>query len=627
MLASFTDAERIFLTRIVGTKIIPTLEALAKNGTAYAFEQWLMVTRESRKLSDAIKLQKEVERIMVESHRGDRLPTEKASLLTYMSGLACLPSEITPAAWDTLCNEVDYVRTKGKSILFLQGDFGNVYYIIARGEVKLYLCMSKDREMEIGREFGALRGVPYTGDMDTLNKLGINIATLKQGQGFGEFAILSTSGKLRMCAAVASTDDTFMFIMHGDTYNTVLRQHHYRSKQLSAATALLQQLPIFNTYSYSKLSNVAYGMKSSTFSNTSVLVRAGAPIINVFIVNVGQVKVMQAAAQRPEASNADGVLNAQETLEMRLPRLAHAIMGKGSIVGQHELNNGLTVFTNTYVSCRNDTAVFELPAAAYRECCLSADIRATPVAQTLNDVLNQRERTYRERVERTSESAKKFAMAHARSVDDKAQLLRLLPLLIDGVTLDSNGTGDGGGGGSAKKAAAGSFNKFSKDATTADIVKSVAERNARARGGTAGLQNDTAASPYGYGYDPSVSREDNESLFNEDEGFIAVRTHSRAHPTSSPSPGRSALARAGPSSMSPRSPWGAYAGTGAGAGTGSAGVGAAATSPMGKSRHFPPSPRASRVLPASSSAVSTSMSMSAPTTPRPAGADGQADRR
>jgi CRP-like cAMP-binding protein len=626
MLASFTDAERTFLTRIVGTKIIPTLEALAKNGIAYAFEQWSMVTRELRKISDAIKLQKEVERIMVESHRGDRLPTEKASLFTYMSGLACLPSEITPAAWDTLCNEVDYVRTKGKSILFLQGDFGNVYYIIARGEVKLYLCMSKDREMEIGREFGALRGVPYTGDMDNLNKLGINIATLKQGQGFGEFAILSTSGKLRMCAAVASTDDTFMFIMHGDTYNTVLRQHHYRSKQLSAATALLQQLPIFNTYSYSKLSNVAYGMKSSTFSNTSVLVRAGAPIINVFIVNVGQVKVMQAAAQRPEASNADGVLNAQETLEMRLPRLAHAIMGKGSIVGQHELNNGLTVFTNTYVSCRNDTAVFELPAAAYRECCLSPDIRATPVAQTLNAVLNQRERTYRERVERTSESAKKFAMAHARSVDDKAQLLRLLPLLIDGVTLDS-GTGDGGG--TAKKAtAAGSFNKFSKDATTADIIKSVAERNARARGGaagSAGMQNDDFDSDaYGnsYGYDPSVSREDNESLFNGDEGLIAKRAHPRAHPSSpSPSPGRSAHARPSPTSVG----WGTLDRTRAPGGTVSAGVGAAATSPMSKSRHFPPSPRASRVLPASNPVVSTSIS--APTTPRVGSTDGQTGKR
>ena len=79
---------------------------------------------------------------------------------------------------DQLCNEVDWIPSIGKSILFLQGDFGNVYYMIARGRVGLYLESSKDREMTIARQYGPLRAKPFTGTEEDLQALGHNIATL-----------------------------------------------------------------------------------------------------------------------------------------------------------------------------------------------------------------------------------------------------------------------------------------------------------------------------------------------------------------------------------------------------------------------------------------------------------------
>ncbi len=78
--------------------------------------------------------------------------------------MTCIPKAILGSEMDKLCNEVDWIPTIGRSILFLQGDFGNVYYMIAQGTVGLYLESSKDKEMTIAREFGSMRGKPFTGE-------------------------------------------------------------------------------------------------------------------------------------------------------------------------------------------------------------------------------------------------------------------------------------------------------------------------------------------------------------------------------------------------------------------------------------------------------------------------------
>jgi len=577
MLEAFSDSERVFLTRIVGTKIIPTLMALAKGGVSYAFNQWNQMCEEQREVERAIATEAEVRRIMRESTRGNRTAQEKETLYKYISKLACIPSEVSSAAMETLCNEIDYFPQLGKSILFLQGDFGNVYYMIARGSVGLYLEKSKDREMQIGTEFGKWRGVPYTRPMEDLNGLGFNIVTLQEGQGFGEFAILSTSGKLRMCAAVAATDDTFIFVLHGDTYNAVLRQHHYRSKQLSQATALLQQLPIFNNYSYSKLSNIAYAMKSSAYATSAVLVKSGSKITNVLIVSSGQVKVIQPSVARGEPANADGVWNAQETLEMRLPKLAHAIMGRGSIIGQHEMMHDKDTFKNTYISCSADCEVFEMPSAVFKENCLTPEVLQTSTAQALVAALDARQVDYNARVQRTEESTKKFAMAHARSTDEKAQLLRLLPLLIDGINLDDEEPASARGDYNA-----GSFNKFSKETTAADIVKEA----------TTGWFGGKTA----YGYDPSVSKEDNLSVSDSMLNLGTVKTAATGGYSRTPLRPNARLRSAG-----------GYGSTGKKMQGTMGSMHSHAMSP-GNARTLAPSPRASRVIQASS--------LSNPNTPR-----------
>jgi CRP-like cAMP-binding protein len=577
-LACLNDTERSFLTRIVATKILPTLEALARGGTAFAFEQWLQVIQEQKEIEAAIALEKEVKRIMRDSVRGERTVSEKESLKKYLIKLACIPTEVvTATAMDTLCNEIDSVSTVGKSILFLQGDFGNVYYMIAKGEVGLYLEKSKDREMELEREFGSMRGVSYEGSLHSLDALGTHIATLREGQGFGEFAILSQTGKLRMCAAVATTDESFLFVLHASTYNAVLRQHHYRSKQLSEVTQLLQELPIFNLYSYSKLSNAAYAMKSTLYSNGSVIIKPGQQITHALIVNKGQVKVLHSAPKLvPEE---DTLLNTQDTWQNRLPNLAHAILGKGSIIGQRELQSGSGYkkeFTMTYVSCSRDCEVFEMPINLYREMCLAPEILELDKVKKLNNHFEERDENYKARIGRTTDTIRNITLSGARNIDAKDQLVRLLPLLIDGVSLDGAGLKTAADGNTYKN----NGNRFSKNTTAADIIE------------IAGKSEWFDGTGVSYGYDPSVSREENMStsdLFAKTQP-VGMKTQSpiREGRQGPQTPTRPGDARGNSRSMRVTTP--------------------------GKSKIFSPSPRAAKISYAST--LSAPNTPRAPTTPR-----------
>jgi CRP-like cAMP-binding protein len=159
--------------------------------------------------------------------------------------------------------------------------------MIATGRVALYLESSKDREMVIGREFGHYRGQKFKEPLEKLNGLGKNIFTLPTGAGFGEFAILSTTQKLRSCAAVSIDDKCFLFIMHGETYDKVLRQHHYRQRTLSIACKLLQELPLFQKFTFSKISQVAYTMRSQLYSVKTKIVSAGDPVKCIYVVGSG----------------------------------------------------------------------------------------------------------------------------------------------------------------------------------------------------------------------------------------------------------------------------------------------------------------------------------------------------
>ena len=150
-----------------------------KEATSRAFKIWLDLVNQIRKVKQEEENRRKVLDILKNSHRGQRSTMEKEILRRFViNNLPCIPKSISFSEMDQLCNELDWYPLLGPSIIFLQGDFGNVYYMIASGRVGLYLEPSKDREMAIAREFGSLRGQRFNGDEETLKSLGNNIITL-----------------------------------------------------------------------------------------------------------------------------------------------------------------------------------------------------------------------------------------------------------------------------------------------------------------------------------------------------------------------------------------------------------------------------------------------------------------
>lgn len=143
-----------------------------------AWKKWVEVAAYLKKVKLENEQRDRVVEILSKSVRGQRSTVEKEQLRRFITGhLTCIPKSIAFSEMDQLCNELDWIPLMGRSILFLQGDFGNVYYMVARGNVGLYLEPSKDREMEIAREFGTLRAQPFLGTDEDLNRLGNRIFT------------------------------------------------------------------------------------------------------------------------------------------------------------------------------------------------------------------------------------------------------------------------------------------------------------------------------------------------------------------------------------------------------------------------------------------------------------------
>jgi CRP-like cAMP-binding protein len=139
---------------------------------------------------------------------------------------------------------------------------------------------------------------------------------------------------------------------------------------MSSAMSLLKDIPSFNWYSYSKMSQIAYNLKSQSYHGRMAIVRAGQPITSVLLVHTGLIKVVDTSHQ----------ISLQETEEEEQPFLPSAAaaasprslltkhvssplyvreLGRGQIIGETEILKGLGVFEMTYEAC-GACEVFEL---------------------------------------------------------------------------------------------------------------------------------------------------------------------------------------------------------------------------------------------------------------------------
>jgi CRP-like cAMP-binding protein len=158
-----------------------------------------------------------------------------------------------------LCRQAKMEQWKFDDVLFNEDDRGQTYYIIIRGSVRVL--------KNVG---GALDNQG--------NKIFQQVALLGQGVGFGELALLSSSG-VRQATVIANENSVFMTLSR-KTYNEVLRSEHEHSLN-ETIRAIVHVFPyvgqrdkIFQTYMAQLFREeelpaghvvVSQGAKASTF--------------------------------------------------------------------------------------------------------------------------------------------------------------------------------------------------------------------------------------------------------------------------------------------------------------------------------------------------------------------------
>jgi CRP-like cAMP-binding protein len=130
--------------------------------------------------------------------------------------------------------------------------------------------------------------------------------------------------------------------------------------------SLLKDIPSFNWYSYSKMSQIAYNLKSQSYSGRLTIVRAGQPITNILLIHTGLIKVVDTSHQ---LSSQDETEEEREERSAASPRsllskhvsspLYVRELGRGQLIGETEVLKGLDVFEMTYEAC-GACEVFEL---------------------------------------------------------------------------------------------------------------------------------------------------------------------------------------------------------------------------------------------------------------------------
>lgn len=223
-----------------------------------------------------------------------------------------------------------------------------------------------------------------------------------------------------------------LLIMHAETYNAVLRQHHYRQKQLSSATALLSELPLFKAHNYSKIASIAYTMRSQTYSSQSIIASYGQVINNVILIVSGQVKVFAAPVSSSRKESVEGEEDkVSKIIEKRIPRLAVSMLGRGQIIGELEMHKNCRTFQMTYEAGSASTEVLEMPSTVYKESVGGAEFRQSQIYKTIEESNDLNEQRRAGRLARAYDAMKNMMGGSTREVKSKDELLSVLPVIID----------------------------------------------------------------------------------------------------------------------------------------------------------------------------------------------------
>jgi CRP-like cAMP-binding protein len=241
------------------------------------------------------------------------------------------------------------------------------------------------------------------------------IATLTPGSGFGELSILSAVHKFRTASAICNTNDSLLFILYENTYNAVLRRHHFRQQEMSQAIEFMKGIPLCNTYNYSQLAGLAYSMKTCGFEKKAVIIEAGNKISCVYIVRSGDVWVSTEVEK-----------SCSNKKPCRMPALALCILAIGKVLGEQDILDGKITYSSSYIA-NSDCWLYEIPLETYRNALKTPSFEYPATAQITKDLKQK----CNGRAERAKTSIESLLLNLTEDFVLKGDLMKVLPSVIE----------------------------------------------------------------------------------------------------------------------------------------------------------------------------------------------------
>lgn len=148
-------------------------------------------------------------------------------------------------------------------------------------------------------------------------------------------------------------------MLHAEVYNTILRHHHLRQKQLQTSITFLQELSLFRQLNISSLTALALTVQHKDYHKHEVLATSGSHINYLMIIVSGEIKVTECQC-----------LGNSKEIKASVPLTKKVVintLGKGKVIGQSELFKDSHYFEYTYEVSSSLVEVMTIPVSAFTE--------------------------------------------------------------------------------------------------------------------------------------------------------------------------------------------------------------------------------------------------------------------
>ena len=201
--------------------------------------------------------------------------------------------------------EISFVVNNLKTLLFLpkdeiirQGDFGNRMYFIGSGVVEVFINVEKVKKKD--EEVVEIDGLEIKGPQEQTTITDVRIARLREGQYFGEIALITN---LKRTATVRAQDYTTLAFLSSEDFNEVRQEfpqvylnfkkkiRTYEDQDFAFRRQMVKNVPYFKNLDEEIIEEIVYLLKPHRYDFLTTIIKFGDITNQIHFLKSGEIEV------------------------------------------------------------------------------------------------------------------------------------------------------------------------------------------------------------------------------------------------------------------------------------------------------------------------------------------------